>query len=541
MLKTIRANNKWLLLSLIYLIVISFLQWKLQLSPLTTIVSILVLLTVIWFLLNNFPNALTGKKSLSPNFDIPSNSSAAERFDTKNSVRNIGLKLQGLGQLNLAFEKFKQCAQNHNTANLMYNLSIDFQIKGDPENAKRVLEHIASFEPNFKDVKQRLRSFGIEDISKPELIGDDENLEFEIDVDIAAGIDFDLELTEDLNANRELQLPDIVIDEALEPTYSKTIILPPSASPTMEREIDALGLDNNSEVESRLVKQKYSENVLRDYPTLYGSRFKPIKLLGEGTTGAVFKGTDIIADRTVAIKVLSLDTEIESDQLDEYKFRFYREIETAGNLNHPNIVKVYDNCETDGFAYIVMEYVNGINLRNYARADKLLHPKTILKLVAQCADALSYAHKRHVIHRDIKPANILYNSADDYVKLTDFGIAKIPDSTRTRAGSILGTPLYMSPEQLAGEKLDIRSDLYSLGVTLYHLLTGSPPFRPKTMAELLRSITNDRHKDIAEINPNTPACIAWTVNKALEKEPDKRFQSAASMANKLRECEMMLD
>ncbi|MBT8125533.1 MAG: serine/threonine protein kinase, partial [Gammaproteobacteria bacterium] len=236
-----------------------------------------------------------------------------------------------------------------------------------------------------------------------------------------------------------------------------------------------------------------------------------------------------------------LSSELEANQLEEYKFRFHREIETAGNLSHPNIVKILDSGETDGFAYIAMEYVDGTNLRSYARADRLLHPKTVLKIIAQCADALAYSHKQDLIHRDIKPANIIYNQADDYVKLTDFGIARIPDSTRTRAGSILGTPLYMSPEQLAGERLDARSDLYSLGVTLYHLLTGSPPFRPKTMAELMRSIAQEQHKDISEINPDTPSCIAWTVNKALEKAPDKRFQSAASMANKLRECEMMLD
>ncbi len=534
--QTIQANNKWLLLSVLYLIVISYLQWSLKLSPLTTIASIFIVLSFIWLYAKN---QASNTKQDRQDYQTPNNSPAAERFDTKNSVRNIGLKLQGLGQLNLAFEKFKQCAQNHNTANLMYNLSIDFQIKGDPENAKRVLEHIASFEPNFKDIHQRLKSFGVEDLDKPET--PNENTDFEIDIDIAKGIDFDLELEEDLNEYREQSYPEIVIDQTVELGHTKTVILPPDTERPIEHAIDSLSLDRVNEDESESAKRKYSENLLRDYPTLYGSRFKPVDLLGEGTTGAVFKGKDIVANRTVAIKVLSMDSEIEPEQLDEYKFRFYREIETAGNLNHPNIVKVYDNGETEGFAYIVMEYVNGINLRNYARADKLLHPKTILKLVAQCADALTYAHKRHVIHRDIKPANILYNSADDYVKLTDFGIAKIPDSTRTRAGSILGTPLYMSPEQLAGEELDVRSDLYSLGVTLYHLLTGSPPFRPKTMAELLRSITNDQHKDIAEINPSTPSCIAWTVNKALEKEPDKRFQSAASMANKLRECEMMLD
>ena len=120
----------------------------------------------------------------------------------------------------------------------------------------------------------------------------------------------------------------------------------------------------------------------------------------------------------VAIKVLNLKTELDESQLDEYKFRFHREIETAGNLDHPNIVKIFDNGESDGFAYIAMEYVDGINLRNYARADNLLHTKTVLKLIAQCADALTYAHKQNVIHRDIKPANILYNSIDEFIKLT---------------------------------------------------------------------------------------------------------------------------
>lgn len=539
--KTIQANNKWLLLGLLSLIVIYFLQWNLQFSPLIIICTIIIFFIGFWIIKSSYPDSfLSGD-----NPSISTITSAAERFDTKNSVRNIGLKLQGLGQLNLAFEKFKQCAQNHNTANLMYNLSIDFQIKGEPENAKRVLEHIASFEPNFKDVKQRLQSFGVEDLSNLEPAFDD--VEVKIDTDIRAGIDSDLELGEDSITNRDATIPELSVDAPIDAVYTETVVITPSATLPIEKAIDSIRLANGNETDeevetdTEIKRQKNNIAALRDYPNLYGSRFKPIELLGEGTTGAVFKGKDIAAGKTVAIKVLSLDIEIEPDQLDEYKFRFYREIDTAGNLNHPNIVKVHDSGETDGFAYIVMEYVNGINLRHYARADKLLHPKTILKLVAQCADALSYAHKQHVIHRDIKPANILYNNADDYVKLTDFGIAKIPDSTRTRAGSILGTPLYMSPEQLAGEKLDIRSDLYSLGVTLYHLLTGSPPFRPKTMAELLRSITNDRHKDIAEINPNTPSCIAWTVNKALEKDADKRFQSAASMANKLRECEMMLD
>ncbi len=484
MLKATIVNNKWVVFSLFCLIIVAAGQWSWHLSPWITILTLVALIVTSWLILQ-----VGADENPAPS------PTAADRFLSRNNARSVGLKLQGLGQLSLAFEKFKQCTHNHDTANLLYNLAIDFQIKGDPENAKRVLLYISTYEPNFKDVKERLQSFEIE-----------------------PNVDSDQQIV-----TKEVPVETDIIAESIQEKLVTTVEDSDSTSITLK--------DDSSKTEEEL----------SDYPQLYGSRYKAIELLGKGTTGAVFKGKDIAADRMVAIKVLNLTDELDANQLDEYKFRFHREVDTAGNLDHPNIVKIFDNGETDGFAYIAMEYVDGINLRNFARADKLLHPKNLLKLIAQCADALAYAHKQDVIHRDIKPANILYNQTDDYVKLTDFGIARIPDSTRTRAGSILGTPLYMSPEQLAGERLDARSDLYSLGVSLYHLLTGSPPFRPKTMAELIRSITHERHKDIIEINPSTPSCIAWTVNKSLEKDPDKRFQSAASMANKLRECQMMLD
>ena len=485
-----KINTKWFALSLLASALTAVLLWVTQPPILVTQVTVIALISLI---------------SLSWAFTAPSTSNivdesqtdAANRFESRNNQRSVGLKLQGLGQLNLAFEKFKQCAENHDTANLVYNLAIDFLIKGEPENARNAFEYISTFEPNFKDVRARIAAF------TGEIISESDNFEKE---------------TQEAPEQAAITQHSTIIEKAV--ASGKTIILAAETEP---------------EEETVLAEE------LSEYPTLYGSRYKIKSVLGQGTTGAVFKGNDIVTDEIIAIKVLNLSSELEANQLEEYKFRFHREIETAGNLNHPNIVKILDSGETDGFAYIAMEYVDGTNLRSYARADHLLHPKTVLKIIAQCADALAYSHKQDLIHRDIKPANIIYNQADDYVKLTDFGIARIPDSTRTRAGSILGTPLYMSPEQLAGERLDARSDLYSLGVTLYHLLTGSPPFRPKTMAELMRSIAQEQHKDISEINPDTPSCIAWTVNKALEKAPDKRFQSAASMANKLRECEMMLD
>ena len=458
MLKTNKVNN-WLVFNLLSLAALVSLQWYWHISPWITLSAFLILFATSWLLLPEQPKASTNPLT-----------DPAGVFKTNEDSRTAGLQLQGLGELESALEKFMQCPQNQDTANLLYNLATDFQLRGNTEKYQQVIKFISTFATNFKDIKSRLQTF-------------------------------------------ETETPKTI---ASQNEFEDTIVVPH----------DELHRDDPK---------------LIGYPNLYGSRYKIDSLLGEGTSGAVFKGIDIASNKTIAIKVLNLTREIDSNQLEEYKFRFYREIETAGNLNHPNIVKIFDNGETEGFAYIAMEYIDGINLRHFSRANKLLHPQTILKLVAQCADALSYAHKQKVIHRDIKPANILYNEADDFVKLTDFGIAKIPDSTRTRAGSILGTPLYMSPEQLAGKNLDARSDLYSLGVTLYHLLTGSPPFRPKTMAELMRSITQEQHLDISEVDPNTPACIAWTVNKALEKNPDDRFQSAASMANKLRECEMMLD
>ncbi len=509
MLKENKLNTKWFTLSLLVATVIAALLWVMQPPILVTQVTVITLISLI---------SLTWAFMVPPssNDSIASPVDLASKFEARSNNRNVGLKLQGLGKLNIALEKFKLCPHNHDTANLLYNLAIDFQIKDEPENAKSVFEFISSFEPDFKDIQQRIAFF---------------NGELATPIDNANKSQINLIPKEEQQENNlPIPLPKETLSEPVIKQYStiiekavasgKTIILSPDAEP---------------QVESILGEE------LSEYPTLYGSRYKVKNILGQGTTGAVFKGYDIVTDKIIAIKVLNLSSELEANQLAEYKFRFHREIETAGNLNHPNIVKILDSGETDGFAYIAMEYVDGINLRNYARADRLLRPKTVLKIIAQCADALAYSHKQDLIHRDIKPANIIYNQSDDYVKLTDFGIARIPDSTRTRAGSILGTPLYMSPEQLAGERLDARSDLYSLGVTLYHLLTGSPPFRPKTMAELMRSITQEQHKDISEINPSTPTCIAWTVNKALEKEPDKRFQSAASMANKLRECEMMLD
>ena len=179
--------------------------------------------------------------------------------------------------------------------------------------------------------------------------------------------------------------------------------------------------------------------------------------------------------------------------LDEVKERFFREAETAGRLNHPNIVTIYDAGEEHDLAYISMEFLKGKDLAPHTKADNLLPTKKVVDIIAKVAEALDYAHEQNVVHRDIKPANIMYEPETGVVKVTDFGIARITDSSKTKTGMVLGTPSYMSPEQLAGKKVDGRSDLFSLGVMLYQLSTGQLPFTGESMASLMYKIANEPH------------------------------------------------
>jgi serine/threonine-protein kinase len=166
----------------------------------------------------------------------------------------------------------------------------------------------------------------------------------------------------------------------------------------------------------------------------------------------------------------------------------------------------------------------------------LLPLPTILSITGRVADALAYAHANNVVHRDIKPANVMYEPEGDTVKVTDFGIARITDSSRTKTGMVLGTPSYMSPEQLAGKKIEGRSDLFSLGVMLYQLSCGSLPFQADSMAQLMFKIANEAHIDILTHNPVLPVCLVDIVNKALSKNPQTRFQTGAEMAQAIRAC-----
>jgi serine/threonine-protein kinase len=265
-------------------------------------------------------------------------------------------------------------------------------------------------------------------------------------------------------------------------------------------------------------------------------RYQIEKELGKGAMGVVYLGKDPKIGRVVAIKTMALSQEFDPDELKDVKERFFREAETAGRLTHPHIVTIYDAGEEHDLAYIAMEFLKGKDLTPFIKPDKLLPLPRVLSIGARVAEALAYAHKNSVVHRDIKPANIMYEPESDTVKVTDFGIARITDSSKTKTGMVLGTPSYMSPEQLAGSKIEGRSDLFSLGVALYQMACGRLPFEGDSMAQLMFKIANEAHTDIRKYNPALPACVAAIVNKALAKTVEGRYQDGEQMAKALRLC-----
>ncbi len=260
------------------------------------------------------------------------------------------------------------------------------------------------------------------------------------------------------------------------------------------------------------------------------------KHIGRGAMGAVYLARDPRINRSVAVKAIPIEKEFEDEELKEARLRFFREAESAGRLTHPNIITVFDAGEDKGLAYIAMEYVPGIPLTSFVDPTKLLAPKRALELVACTADALDYAHNQGVIHRDIKPANLLYNPKEGSLKISDFGVARMTDNNRTKTGIVLGTPMYMSPEQLGAEKLTGLSDLFSLGVTLYELLVGEVPFKASNIAVLMTKITTEDPVPVSGKRAGIPPSVDTVLAKALAKHPQSRFSSGAEMAIALRNC-----
>jgi len=369
--------------------------------------------------------------------------------------RMMGLALQGQGQLDMAFDRFRRVPMSNAVMDNLYNLALDFERKRQFNKAQAVYEHMAAWRQDFKDLQSKL--------------------------------------------NRAKNL-------------SETVILGGGGS----HPGGTMLLDGGA-VEKPML-----------------GRYQIEKELGKGAMGVVYLGRDPKIGRVVAIKTMALSQEFAGEELVDARERFFREAETAGRLQHQNIVTIFDAGEEHDLAYIAMEFLKGHDLVDSCKGGQLLPVPKVLAIVAQVAEALGYAHRQHVVHRDIKPANIMYEPDSETVKVTDFGIARITDSSKTKTGLVLGTPSFMSPEQIAGKKVDGRSDLYSLGVMLFQMLTGVLPFRGDSMAELMYKIASEAAPDIRVVRGELPERLARIVALALEKQPESRYQSGETFAADLR-------
>jgi len=369
--------------------------------------------------------------------------------------RMMGLALQGQGQLDAAFDRFRRVPFTDALMDNMNNLALDFERKRQFNKAQAVYEHMATYNKNHKDLQTKL--------------------------------------------NRARNLSETVILGGGGSHAGGTLLL------------DGGGVEK---------------------PML--GRYQVEKELGKGAMGIVYLGKDPKIGRVVAIKTMALSQEFEGGELDDARARFFREAETAGRLQHQNIVTIFDAGEEHDLAYIAMEFIKGKDLAEFTKDQPLLPVDKVLSIAARVAEALAYAHRQGVVHRDIKPANIMCDLAADTVKVTDFGIARITDSSKTKTGVILGTPSYMSPEQVAGEKIDGRSDLFSLGVMLYQLLTGHLPFQADSIARLMYKIANEQAPDIRSIRPELPKKLSMIVAFALNKHADARYQDGEKFGADLR-------
>jgi serine/threonine-protein kinase len=277
-----------------------------------------------------------------------------------------------------------------------------------------------------------------------------------------------------------------------------------------------------------------------------GSSIEPAQLgryviqseLGRGAMGVVYKALDSVLERPVAVKTVNIT--LEREHADKYEKRFYQEARAAGSLNHPNIVTIHDVGKAGDVVFMAMEYIEGVELRTLIGEGRALRVPQAVSIAAQVAEGLAYAHQRGVVHRDVKPANIMV-LANGPVKITDFGIARMRGSgDLTQTGMLLGSPKYMSPEQVIGKRADHRSDVFSLGVILYEMLCGAAPFNGENVTALMYQIVNFVPPSPSSLNQAVPEMLDYIVAKMIAKPLEERYADAAELARDLRDCERQL-
>jgi len=263
--------------------------------------------------------------------------------------------------------------------------------------------------------------------------------------------------------------------------------------------------------------------------------------LGRGAMATVYRARDDRNDRLVALKLLSLDDEWPEDRLEEARMRLLREAEAAARIQHPDIVNVLEAGEHEGTVFLAMEFIEGVSLGTHTYQGRLLPPRMVTEMCARVGDALHYAHQRGIVHRDVKPANIIFDQHRRRIRVMDFGVARLADSHATRTGVVLGSPSYMAPEQLDGVDITGQADLFSLGVSLFQLLTGQLPFRSDSIPGLMHAIATQPHPPLRTIRPDLPPEVGAVLDRALQKSPADRFESAGQMARALHDCARSID
>jgi len=441
----------------------------------------------------------------------------AEKLENQ---RLLGLSFQEKGMLDMALATFNKLPFTADMKLVYLNLALDFENRGQRDKALLAYHKVFEVDPNFEDVALRMQRLSQASGSAPTLTPP-------------------LAPTAVVPATQESPLAHLVPTH-VPSTESPTAVIP--SGPTLSGAIDTNLPTGVRPVTSSATPVGPRTEVPATSPTFSGSmtlgarfgRFEIERHLGRGGMGDVFLVRDTVMHRRAALKTIRPDVNLSPQELIDMRQRFYREAQTAGRLTHPNIVTVYDVGEELGVSYIVMEFVEGETLTRLMKKERL-SVQQLKHVIYYAGMGLDYAHSGGVFHRDVKPDNIMVTSGG-LVKVMDFGIARIVESSLTKTGSVIGTPAYMSPEQVNGQRIDARSDIFSLGVILYELLTGRKPFNGETVPALMFAIIKADPVQPSTLDMKIHAAWDEILQKALAKDREARYPTAREFAQAVMEA-----